>query len=102
VRGLAARLGLLDRLGFDSTRRRIVLNRHRSRSRVKPRAIVEAVGVCANYLVANDFPTVHRSLDEGRTLLEVARRARVTRDIEKMTHDLFGELASESPARRKR
>ena len=90
VRGLAARLGVLDRLGFDQTRRRIVLNRHQSSSRVKPRVLVEALGVCAHYLVANDFPVVHRCLDEGRTLFEVARRARVTRDVEKMTADLFG------------
>ncbi|MBK6849404.1 MAG: hypothetical protein IPG96_18360 [Proteobacteria bacterium] len=103
LRGLAARLDILRRLGYEASDLHVVLNRYSEKGPVPLEAIVESLGVRPGFLVANDFKTVHRAINDGVPLPESAPQARVTQGIAALVEALFAvPVSTERPGLWKR
>lgn len=89
LRGLAARLDILRRLGYEASELHVVLNRYSEKGLVPVEAIVESLGVRPSFLVANDFKTVHRAINDGVPLAVGAAQARVTQSVAALVEGLF-------------
>lgn len=89
LRGLAARLDILRRLGYETNELHVVLNRYSEKGPVPLEAIIESLGVRPAFLVANDFKTVHRAINDGVPLPVGAPQARVTQSIAALVEALF-------------
>ncbi len=89
VHGATRRLNILRRLGYPSSKVKVVVNRHSKGNPIDSKAIGQAIGIVPTFTVANDFPTVNRAITEGIPLFEVDEGARVSADVEQMTNRLF-------------
>jgi len=98
LRGLLMRLELLKRLHFHRAALHVLINRYSSRATVSLATIETALGVQPSHIVRNDFRTVHRALNDGTPLPELAPHAPVTRDLWAVVHDLYG-LEARRPRR---
>jgi pilus assembly protein CpaE len=99
LKGLRMRLELFEQLGYDPRLIRVVLNRYSRRSPVRLATIKSLLEVNLDFVIRNDFKSVHRALEQGKTLMETATRARVTRDIRALYDALFAPGAEKGRKR---
>lgn len=74
-------LAVFRRLGYRADKLKLVINRYHKRTRLDLDTIAEALGGPIDATIANDFPTVMRSIDEGALLVKAAPGAHVTDDL---------------------
>jgi pilus assembly protein CpaE len=88
---------LFRRLGYGDTKVRLAVNRYRSSGSITADAIADALGRRVDATVANDFPLVVKSINEGRLVIEKDASSRVAKDLRALV-PLFHEVA---PPKRK-
>jgi pilus assembly protein CpaE len=84
-------LSIFRQLGYDRNKVKLVLNRYLKRGDLDTDAIADALGMPVEGTVANDFPTVIKAINEGSLLVNVAPRAKVTKDIRALVPMIRGE-----------
>lgn len=101
VRDAFRRLTLLERLGIEKERIRLVVNRNRRNSFVSLDDIQSNLQIGVSATITDDPKTVETAINEGKLLREVNRRAEVTKDISSMvalvTED-FDEEPEDDPS----
>ena len=74
-------LRIFQRLGYTDDRVKLVLNRYRRVGQLTPDSIGDALGRQVSITIANDFPEVIRSVNEGKLLVDAAPSSSVSKDI---------------------
>lgn len=74
-------LRIFKRLGYSDDRVKLVLNRYRRVGQLTPDSIGDALGRKVAITIANDFPEVIRSVNEGKLLVDAAPSSSVSKDI---------------------
>lgn len=74
-------LRIFKRLGYTDDRVKLVLNRYRRVGQLTPDSIGDALGRKVSITIANDFPEVIRSVNEGKLLVDAAPSSSVAKDI---------------------
>jgi pilus assembly protein CpaE len=97
VRRAARVAQLFRRLGYPDKKVHVVLNRHSPRAHVDEGEIERVLDLPVSACIRNDYPRMHKALDEGSLLMDVARGSGVARDVERTARSLLAE-----PQRRER
>ena len=84
-------LAIFKQLGYDNNKVKLVLNRFLKRGDLDIDAVADALGMPVEGTVANDFPTAIKAINEGSLLVNVAPRAKVTKDIRALVPMIRGE-----------
>lgn len=76
----------------------VVLNRYlgRWKSDISLKDAEKAIGRRVDCTISNDYKVANAAIDRGVPLVEVSRRARVTKDIFKLTEKISSKIASVS------
>lgn len=74
-------LRIFKRLGYTDDRVKLVLNRYRRVGQLTPDSIGDALGRKVSITIANDFPEVIKSVNEGKLLVDNAPSSGVAKDI---------------------
>jgi pilus assembly protein CpaE len=102
IRGAARRAAIFRRLGYTPEKFMLVLNRFDRKSPISTSLIGEEAGLAPSFVVANDFPTVSRAINEGLTLEEADGGAEVSKQVGELARRLFSLQAPERPSLWKR
>jgi len=84
-------LAIFRQLGYDDNKVKLVLNRFLKRGDLDIDSIADALGMQVEGTVANDFPTAIKAINEGSLLVNVAPRAKMTKDIRALVPMIRGE-----------
>ena len=99
IRGAFRRLNLLERIGVETTRARLVINRYVGGGFVSLADIKENLGIPVVATIAEDTKTVNQAVNEGKLIREINRNSDTARDIATLvgvlTEDSEGTLPSE-------
>lgn len=90
---------LLRRLGYSDDTLKLVVNRFHRRGKLDIDAIADALEMPVAATIANDFPTVIKTVNEGALLASEAPRARVTKDIRSLVKLIREAPLDEVPKR---
>lgn len=89
IHGAARRLAIFRKLGYPSSKTRLVVNRHDKKSKISIKAIGEAVGMAPDLTVCNDYTTVSQAIIAGQTLHQTNAGATVSQDMDRLARALF-------------
>lgn len=81
VRDCYRRIQVLETLGVERDRIRLVVNRYSSTAFVSDAEIQRNLGISVSGTIADDPRTVAQAMNEGRLVRDVNRKGEVTRDI---------------------
>ena len=81
VRDCFRRLRLLERIGVEKERTKLVVNRYREGSFVSLEDITENLGVPVAATVSEDVRTVAQAVNEGKLVRDVNKKSDAARDI---------------------
>ncbi len=82
---------LFRRLGYDSKKIRLVLNRAvRRGGALELETLIDHLGAAPEVTIVSDYPTVVRAIQRGRLLREESPRATVTRDLAALADRVAG------------
>jgi pilus assembly protein CpaE len=84
-------LAIFRQLGYDSDKVKLVLNRYHKRGDLDLDSVADALGMPVEGTVSNDFPTAIKAVNEGSLLVDIAPRARITKDIRALMPIVRGE-----------
>ena len=89
LQGLKRRVALLEQIGLGGLRRLCVLNSHGAKHGVPRLTIRRSLGIEADAWLSADGAALSMARTEGKSLLEVAPKSRLTREIESLAATLF-------------
>jgi pilus assembly protein CpaE len=92
-------LELFGRLGYDSTKVKLILNRYQKSSKITLDVVAETLRVPVSHAIANDFVSVIDAINRGLLLRDAAPRARLTQDIQGLTMLVAGARRDQAPRR---
>jgi pilus assembly protein CpaE len=98
LRNAWRRLRLFDRLGVDRENVRLVVNRWSRSSPVSKKDIESNLGIAISTILPDDPKLLYNSINYGRLLEDVGRRAALTREIVTLAQALSNEMGIEAPA----
>jgi pilus assembly protein CpaE len=84
-------LELFNRLGYDSGKIKLILNRYQKSSKITPEVIAETLKTPVAHTISNDFVSVIDSINRGLLLADAAPRAKLTQDISDLVQLVAGE-----------
>ncbi len=84
-------MGIFRQLRYGPDKLKLVVNRYQKRGSLDIDSIADALGVNIDATVANDFPTVIKSINEGALLVTSAPRSRVAKDVRSLVTLVRGE-----------
>jgi pilus assembly protein CpaE len=84
-------LAIFRQLGYDNEKVKLVLNRYHKRGDLDLDSVADALGMAVEGTVSNDFPTAIKAVNEGSLLVDIAPRARITKDIRALMPMVRGE-----------
>jgi pilus assembly protein CpaE len=90
-------LELFGRLGYDSTKVKLILNRYQKSSKITLDVVADTLRVPVSHAIANDFVSVIDAINRGLLLRDAAPRARLTQDIQGLTMLVAGARRGEAP-----
>jgi pilus assembly protein CpaE len=90
-------LELFNRLGYDQTKVKLILNRYQKSSKITLDVVAETLRVPVSHAIANDFVSVIDAINRGLLLRDAAPRARLTQDIQGLTMLVAGSRRNEAP-----
>lgn len=97
VRDSFRRLKLLERVGVEKERIKLVVNRTRRNAFVSNEDIQQNLQMPVSASIADDSKTVEQAINEGKLLREVNRKSEVARDISSMVAIVTGGVEDDSP-----
>lgn len=77
-------LRLFSRLGYPKEKIKLVLNRYRKTRNLNTDSISDALGRTITATIANDFPVVIESINQGRPLVQTHPNSKVAKDIKNL------------------
>jgi MinD-like ATPase involved in chromosome partitioning or flagellar assembly len=99
VRGVARRLHIMRRLGFQQQRFTLLVNRFRTSDAMTPALIGEEIGLEPSLTIGNDFATASRAVNSGLALRECRGGSGGLADqVEEMARRFFA--VEEQPTKR--
>jgi len=90
-------LELFNRLGYDQTKVKLILNRYQKSSKITLDVVAETLKVPVSHAIANDFVSVIDAINRGLLLRDAAPRARLTQDIQGLTMLVAGSRRDQAP-----
>ncbi len=81
---------LTEELMIPPERLLLVVNRHDRNAAVTARDVEQALGLDGSVLIPNDFKTVSDCVNYGKSLVQVARKAQITRSLDLLEAALEG------------
>lgn len=90
-------LRLFKRLGYNDGKVKLVLNRYRTSRKLSRDSIADALGKPIDGTVANSFPTVIKSINQGSLLVQDSPGSRVAKDIK----GLVPMFVEDAPAKKR-
>jgi pilus assembly protein CpaE len=81
---------LTEELMLPAERLVLIVNRHDKNAAVTARDVEKALGMDDSVLIPNDFKTVNESVNYGKSLVQFARKAQITRSMERLEAALEG------------
>jgi pilus assembly protein CpaE len=92
-------LELFNRLGYDQTKVKLILNRYQKSSKITLEVVADTLKVGVSHSIANDFVSVIDAINRGLLLRDAAPRARLTQDIQGLVNLVAGSRRNEGPRR---
>jgi pilus assembly protein CpaE len=92
-------LELFNRLGYDQTKVKLILNRYQKSSKITLEVVADTLKVAVSHAIANDFVSVIDAINRGLLLRDAAPRARLTQDIQGLVNLVAGQRRNEGPRR---
>ena len=96
VRDCYRRIQLLDQLGVEKERVRLVVNKYSGQSFVSEADIQRNLGISVAGVIAHDSKTVLSATNEGRLLRDVNRKSDVNRDVASLVAVLTDDVVSDT------
>lgn len=93
-------LELFNRLGYDQSKVKLILNRYQKSSKITLEVIAETLKVPVAHAISNDFVSVIDAINRGLLLKDAAPRARLTQDIQGLVPLVAGPRKSETQRKR--
>lgn len=90
LRGTGLRLEILQQLGFNLDRIKLVINRYQYRGTIQPQHIYQSIGINPSFLLPNDFAVVNHAMNEGLMLYSANPEAKITLAIKNMVSQVCG------------
>jgi pilus assembly protein CpaE len=95
VRDCYRRIQLLDTMGVEKERVRLVVNRYSNLAFVSETDIQRNLGISVAGIIANDPKTVLQATNEGRLVRDIGRKSDVNRDIASLVAILTEDVESD-------
>src|SRR3954447_24321616 len=95
-------LDLFNRLGYDQTKVKLILNRYQKSSKITLEVVADTLKVGVSHSIANDFVSVIDAINRGLLLKDAAPRARLTQDIQALAPLVSGPRKDLAGGQRKR
>jgi pilus assembly protein CpaE len=92
-------LDLFNRLGYDQTKVKLILNRYQKSSKITLEVVADTLKVQVSHAIANDFVSVIDAINRGLLLRDAAPRAKLTQDIQGLVNLVAGSRRGEGPRR---
>ena len=92
-------LDLFNRLGYDQTKVKLILNRYQKSSKITLEVVTDTLKVPVSHAIANDFVSVIDAINRGLLLKDAAPRARLTQDIQGLVNLVAGSRREQGPRR---
>jgi pilus assembly protein CpaE len=92
-------LDLFNRLGYDQTKVKLILNRYQKSSKITLDVVADTLKVGVSHAIANDFVSVIDAINRGLLLKDAAPRAKLTQDIQGLVQLVAGSRKGEGPRR---
>jgi pilus assembly protein CpaE len=83
-------LDLFNRLGYDQTKVKLILNRYQKSSKITLDVVADTLKVSVAHSIANDFVSVIDAINRGLLLKDAAPRAKLTMDIQGLVQLVAG------------
>lgn len=104
VRDAFRRLKLLQAMGIENDRVRLLVNRHRAKTFVSLADIQTNLGLMVSATIAEDTKTVEQATNEGKLIREVNRKSETARNIASLVallteEDEDAELLDDPPSK---
>ena len=96
VRNCYRRIQLLDTLGVEKERVRLVVNKYSNQAFVSEADIQSNLGISVAGVIADDRRTVLQATNEGRLIRELNRKSDVIRDIASLVAILTDDVEADS------
>jgi pilus assembly protein CpaE len=96
VRDCYRRIQLLDTMGVEKDRVRLVVNRYSNQAFVSEADIQRNLGISVAGVIADDPKTVLQATNEGRLVRELNRKSEVIRDIASLVAILTDDVEAEA------
>jgi pilus assembly protein CpaE len=93
-------LELFNRLGYDQSKVKLILNRYQKSSKITLEVIADTLKVPVAHAISNDFVSVIDAINRGLLLKDAAPRAKLTQDIDGLV-PLVAGLRRDQPARKR-
>ena len=81
----------LNRSGYNEEDIKLVVNRYLSKSDISLKDVEKTMEQAPFWLIPNDYTTALSSLNQGRTLADVAPRAEISKNFQKLAAALIGK-----------
>jgi pilus assembly protein CpaE len=92
-------LDLFNRLGYDQTKVKLILNRYQKSPKITLEVVTDTLKVPVSHAIANDFVSVIDAINRGLLLKDAAPRARLTQDIQGLVNLVAGSRREQGPRR---
>jgi pilus assembly protein CpaE len=92
-------LDLFNRLGYDQTKVKLILNRYQKSSKITLDVVADTLKVAVSHAIANDFVSVIDAINRGLLLKDAAPRAKLTADIQGLVQLVAGSRKGEGARR---
>jgi pilus assembly protein CpaE len=93
-------LELFNRLGYDQSKVKLILNRYQKSSKITLEVIADTLKVPVAHAISNDFVSVIDAINRGLLLKDAAPRAKLTQDIDGLV-PLVAGLRRDQPVRKR-
>lgn len=93
-------LELFNRLGYDQTKVKLILNRYQKSSKITLEVIADTLKVPVAHAISNDFVSVIDAINRGLLLKDAAPRSKLTQDILGLIPLVAGERREAASQRR--
>jgi pilus assembly protein CpaE len=91
---------IFQRLGYDETKIKLVLNRYHKASKITLEVIADTLKMQVAHAISNDFVSVIDAINRGLLLKDAAPRAKLTQDIQGLVPLVAGPRKSETQRKR--
>jgi len=99
VRNARRCIEIFNQLGYATDKTHVVLNRYNKRSSIDLTVVEDTIGIAVAATVANDFPSIIRSINTGVMLSEAAPRSKLAEDIAALASIVRGDGAKKQGKR---